>query len=300
MSAPAETGAGQRAEVGVVIATRDRRDSLLRSLAAIEALPERPPIVVVDNASSDGTAEAVAARFPAVELLELERNRGVGARNLGLERLRTPFVAFSDDDSWWEPGALARAAATFHRHPAIGLLAARILVGADRRLDRISALMEGPAPPGLPGPRVSGFLACGVVVRREAFLSAGGFCERFLIGAEEALLAIDMDAAGWELCYAPDTVAIHAPHPASRGERSSLLLRNQLWTSWLRMPAGRALRDTAGLLRAAGHDDTARRALISAVAGLPWALRARRGPRLRPQRFRLDAQWNPGARPSGG
>jgi GT2 family glycosyltransferase len=300
VSVPVEAGAGQRAETGVVIATRDRRDSLLRSVAAIEALPERPPIVVVDNASSDGTAEAVTANFPAVELLALERNRGIGARNLGLERLHTRFVAFSDDDSWWSPGALARAAATFSRHPAVGLLAARILVGSERRLDQVSALMEGPAPPGLPGPRVSGFLACGVVVRREAFLAAGGFCERFLIGAEETLLAIDMRAAGWELCYAPDVVAVHAPHPASRGGRSSLLLRNELWTSWLRRPAGRALRDTAGLLRAASHDDTARRALLSAVAGLPWALRARRAPTTRPRRFRLDARPNPGARPSGG
>jgi GT2 family glycosyltransferase len=282
VSAEAERGASIEEGIGVVIATRNRRDSLLRTLAAIEALPERPAIVVVDNASDDGTAEAVASGFPAVELLELGRNRGAAARNVGLERIGTPFVAFSDDDSWWEPGALRRAAATLGRHSAVGLLAARILVGAERRLDPVSALMEGPAPPGLPGPRVNGFLACGAVVRREAFLAGGGFCERFLIGAEEALLAIDMRAAGWELCYAADVTAVHAPHSASRGERHWLLLRNELWTSWLRRPARRALRDTAELALAAVREDVARRALLSAAGGLPWALRARRATRSAP------------------
>lgn len=265
-------------EVGIVIATRDRRDSLLRTLAEIQRLPQRPPTVVVDNASADGTAAAVASSFPAVELIELERNRGAFARNLGAARLRTPFVAFSDDDSWWEAGALATAAATLRRHPAVGLLAARILVGAERRLDPVSALMDGPAPAGLPGPRVDGFLACGAVVRRDAFLAAGGFCGRFLIGAEEALLAIDLRAAGWELCYAAEVTAIHDPHGASRGDRPWLSLRNELWTSWLRLPADRALRDTAALARAATRDAAARRALLSATAGLPWTLAARRVP----------------------
>jgi GT2 family glycosyltransferase len=270
--------AGPPPEIGVVIATRDRRDSLLRTLSEIQRLPERPPTVVVDNASADGSAAAVASSFPAVELVELERNRGAFARNLGAARLRTPFVAFSDDDSWWEPGALALAAATLRRHAAVGLLAARILVGEERRLDSVSALMAGPAPAGLPGPRVDGFLACAAVVRRDAFLAAGGFCERFLIGAEEALLAIDLRAAGWELCYAAEVTAVHEPHRANRGDRPWLRLRNDLWTSWLRLPAGRALGDTAALARAAIRDAAARRALVSAAAGLPWALTARRVP----------------------
>jgi GT2 family glycosyltransferase len=281
------SAAGPAAEVGVAIATRDRRDSLLRTLSEIEALPERPPTVVIDNASADGTAAAVASSFPAVELIALERNRGAFARNLGAARLRTPFVAFSDDDSWWQPGALARAAATLRRHPAVGLLAARILVGPECRLDPVSALMAaGPTPADLPGPRVDGFLACGAVVRRDAFLTAGGFCERFLIGAEEALLAIDLRAAGWELCYAAEVTAIHEPHRASRGDRSWLRLRNDLWTAWLRMPARRALRETAALAAVAPREPAARRALISAIAGLPWALRARRVPPIRePTRY---------------
>jgi GT2 family glycosyltransferase len=267
--------------LGVVIATRNRRDSLLGTLARLSELPEQPPLVVVDNASGDGSAAAVATEFPEVELLALERNRGAAARNLGVRHLETPYVAFSDDDSWWEPGSLARAAELLDAHPDVALLAARILVGAERRLDSVSAEMRaGPTPPGLPGPRLTGFIACGAVVRAEPFLAADGFCERFLVGAEESLLTIDLARAGWELCYADDLVALHSPHSSGRRDRTWLERRNELWTSWLRRPARRALRETGELAVAAMGETSALRALASALAGLPWALSKRRPARV--------------------
>jgi GT2 family glycosyltransferase len=269
------------ARIGVVIATRDRRDSLLRTLELLTSLPERPPIVVVDNASGDGTPAAVAAGFPEVELLALERNHGAAARNVGVRHLETPFVAFSDDDSWWDAGALARAAQILESQPALALVAARILVGEERRLDPVSDEMRSaPTPADLPGPRIDGFLACGAVVRAAAFLAAGGFCERFLIGAEEELLTIDLRAAGWELCYADRVVAVHAPQRSGRGNRSRLERRNELWTSWLRRPARRALRETAELALCALRDAAALRAFAGALVGLPWALSERRAPRI--------------------
>jgi GT2 family glycosyltransferase len=262
--------------VGVVVATRNRRESVLRTLGHLAALPEQPPIVVVDNASGDGTAEAVALGHPEVELVRLTRNRGAFARNLGLARLSTPYVALCDDDSWYALGALARAVTVFDRHPQLGLIAARILVGPDRSLDPASAAMRGRAAPGMPGPRVHGFLACGAIARRAAFLEIGGFCERFLIGGEERLAAIDLAAAGWDLAYCDDVVAIHEPHDTGRGGRSTLVVRNDLWTSWLRLPAARALADTGRVAAAAATEQTDRRALLGALAGLPGVLAHRR------------------------
>jgi GT2 family glycosyltransferase len=264
------------AEIGVVVATRDRRDSLLRTLGHLAAMPERPPVVVVDNASTDGSADAVIASFPDVEVIALERNRGAFARNLGAGQLRTPLVAFCDDDSWWRPGALARAAECFRRFPRLGLLAARTLVGPEHRLDPVSAAMgAAPRTPGLAGPAISGFLACSAAVRRRPFLAAGGFCERFLIGAEEQLLAIDLRAAGWDLCYVDAVEAEHWPDRGDRGDREWLSRRNALWTSWMRMRPRRALGDTAAEIGAARRDAQAARALRAALQGLPWALRMR-------------------------
>lgn len=264
------------AEVGVVIASHDRRDSLLATLERLTSLPERPPIVVVDNASGDGSAAAVRASFPTVAVIPLAENRGVGARNVGVAHLRTPVVAFCDDDSWWEPGALALAADRFRRFPRLGLLAAQILVGPTRRLDPTSALMAGSPPPDLPGPRIHGFVACGAVVRRAAYEEAGGFCERFFIGGEEGLLALELRRRGWELAYDHALIAVHQPHAGGRADRNWLTRRNDLWTSWLRRPAGVAVEDTVALARASLRDRGERRALLAAVRGLPWALLHRR------------------------
>jgi glycosyltransferase involved in cell wall biosynthesis len=112
-----------------VIATRNRCVELLATLARLRALPECPPIVVADNASSDGTPEAVRERHPDVELLALGDNRGAAARNAAARGLATPYLALTDDDAWWEPGALRHAAEVLRTHPRLGLLAARVLVG---------------------------------------------------------------------------------------------------------------------------------------------------------------------------
>ncbi len=95
--------------VAVVIATRNRGPELLGTLARLLALDERPRIVVVDNGSTDGTAELVGAHHPGVQVVGLRRNQGAGARTIGARLVDTPYVAFSDDDSWWAPGALRRA-----------------------------------------------------------------------------------------------------------------------------------------------------------------------------------------------
>jgi len=264
--------------VGIAVTTRNRREPLLGSLERLLALPQRPPVVVVDNASTDGTAEAVRERFPQVRVVRLEENRGAAARTTAAELLGTDVVAFADDDSWWAPDALDVIAEAFERHPRLGLVAGRVLVGDEQKLDPTCiAMRESPLRDGSPlGPRVLGFVACGAAVRREAFLEVGGFEHRMGIGGEESLLSIDLASAGWELRYLDSAVAHHHPGgTGSRGDRDAVMLRNDLWTAWLRRPASVAVAATA---RAAARvrERSARRALVAALGQLPWALRNRR------------------------
>jgi N-acetylglucosaminyl-diphospho-decaprenol L-rhamnosyltransferase len=250
-----------RPDVTVVIATNNRCAVLRRGLAALAALPERPQVVVVDNASTDATADV--ARAAGARVIRLESNLGAAARNAGAAVATTELVAFCDDDSHPASGALRRAAERFAADDRLALLAGRILVGDDQRLDpTCRALADGPA--------VLGFVACGAVARRDALLGVGGFHPRFGVGGEERLLALDLAAAGHRLAYAPEVVFHHHPGTGPRAGRTRQMRRNDLWTAWLRRPPAPALRATAAT---ASADPPA---LLAALRGLPWILRERR------------------------
>lgn len=275
--------------VGVVIATRDRRVELSHTLERLAALPERPQTVVVDNGSSDGTPGHVRRRHPDVEVLALGVNRGASARTVGARRLPCPYVAFSDDDSWWAPGALCHAERLLDSHPRLALVAARILVEPGARPDPVCAAMAAsplPRPPDIPGPPVLGFLACAAVVRRDALLAVGGFEPRFELGGEEELVAVDLAAAGWQLAYAEKVVAHHRPSLARDvAGRRRRVTRNGLWTAWLRDAPGLATRRSAQALAAALSDRGAAAGALDAARGMGWALRGRRS---LPKRVRRD------------
>ncbi|MCX2970689.1 MULTISPECIES: glycosyltransferase family 2 protein [Streptomyces] len=261
------------------MATRNRADRLARTLTRLTALPERPQVIVVDNASTDHTRALVAERFPGVRVLTLKRNAGAAARTVGAATLDTPVVAFSDDDSWWAPGALDRAAALLRAYPRLGLVVAATRVGADGVPDPLNAVLaDSPLgrPPDLPGPEVLGFLGCAAVARRAAFLDAGGYHPLLCIGGEETLLAWDLAARGWGISYCPEVTAWHDPDDGPRPERPMMLRRNEVLSCWLRRPLPRALRRTAALAAAARTDPVARRALGEVLSALPAALRERR------------------------
>jgi GT2 family glycosyltransferase len=240
------------------------------------------PIVVVDNGSTDSSPWRVQRDFPSVTVVRLRRNVGSPARNIGARVARTPYVAFSDDDSWWADDALAEAEALFDRYPRLGLIAARTLVGPENRPDPITpALRSSPlgTAPDLPGPSVLGFIACSAIVRRDAFLQVGGFSPVLFFLCEERLLAWDLAAAGWGLSYVEHLVAHHhpstsRPHSDARRRRE---LRNDLLATWMRRRPRAVLSATSTLGRSAVGDPVARGALGEALVRLPAVLRNRRG-----------------------
>jgi GT2 family glycosyltransferase len=257
-------------DVTVVVATRNRRTRLFETIPRHEG-----PVILVDNGSDDGGPDAIEGAFPEVTVVRLGENRGAAARNAGVELARTPYVAFADDDSYWLPGALAGAARLLRDHPRVGLLSARVLVGPQAFLDPVSAAMAAAplgVPDGAPGPAVLGFLACSAVVRRAAFRQVGGFNPQLHVYGEEALLAMDLAAAGWLQAYAPELTVRHLPLPAGRdnGARHRIEARNRVLTALLRRPPAVVARTAV----AAWRDN--RRGVADAARMLPWALRERR------------------------
>jgi GT2 family glycosyltransferase len=275
------TGFGSRSDgrIGIVVLTHDRRDEVLRTLGHLSCGNDIP-ITVVDNASSDGTADAVRARYPDVRIVRLAGNQGAAGRNAGVLACRTRYVAFCDDDTWWDVASLEHAAAALDRHPSLAVVTARVLVGDDAREDPASSRMA--ASPfrntlGVEGREVLGFMAGACMFRRTAFLAAGGYEPRLAIGREERLLAIDLLAAGWRMAYLPAAVVHHRPSRVrDRRARQRLLLRNGLWCAWLRRPLPSALRESLALCREGHRNGTLTAGVLAALRGLPWIVRARR------------------------
>jgi GT2 family glycosyltransferase len=152
-----------------------------------------------------------------------------------------------------------------------------MLVGPEDRLDPICRDMAT-SPLGtaedLPGPSVLGFLACGAVVRAEAYLAAGGFDEVIFFMGEEERLALDLETLGWGLAYVDAVVAHHYPSPSRDPEaQRARALRNRLLTTVLRRPWPVVLRTALEELRGG---PAGRLAVRDAARVLPAALRERR------------------------
>jgi hypothetical protein len=169
------------AHIGVVIPTRDRRRLLRTALAS--ALQQRGvavEVVVVDDASSDGTPEALAGvRDDRLTVLRHERPTGVApARNEGMGRITAPWIAFLDDDDAWAPSHLAAMVegASAAGAPVL-VYSGQLVVDEERRALR--AVPPRPAREAAAEIRSYNVPGCPsqVLVRADAARAAGGFDE---------------------------------------------------------------------------------------------------------------------------
>jgi GT2 family glycosyltransferase len=266
-------------DITLVIITHNRAQEVLRTVEYAVALQKLRRIIVVDNASEDGTAPMLCARFPNVLVVRLRTNLGAAARNIGVTLARTAYVALCDDDTWWHAGALAQAQHLLNRYSRIAILCAQVIVEPLGRIDPTCLMMErSPLDSnGLPGAALLGFLAGASVVRRSAFLAAGGFEPRFFIGGEEELLALDLASQGWAMSYVPEVVVHHQPSARrDAGTRRHLLLRNMLYLAWLRLPLKTALRESFVVLCRAARERVLLDVMREILRALPWLVRERR------------------------
>lgn len=263
----------------IVVLSYNRRVQLLSTLESLQKLPGQWPIIVVDNGSTDETAAAVAQRFPSVMLIRSQRNLGAAARNIGVAYAHTPYVAFSDDDTQWDPGSLERAVEMLDMAPDVGVLSACIHVGPTRQLDPGCLTMEHSplARDSLPGPQLLGFMAGACVMRTRAFFEVGGYWPPLFIGGEESLMALDMVEQGWRIIYAADVVTRHFPSKIRDSSlRERLIIRNAIWVAWMRRPARAAYRETSLRMRQAYSRHILWPVLCQVLLGMPRALLRRR------------------------
>src|SRR3989442_842392 len=206
-------------KLSYVIITRNRRDALLNTLAKLEqntGLSRRSwETIVVDNASDDGSPEAVAKKFRSAKIILLSENEGMPARNHGFKKARGRYVCMLDDDSYPEEGAIAKSIGHLEHNPKSAGVVGRVVLP--------DGSFEGPALPCV-------LLGGASVVRKAVLDQTGGFSPEFFRQAEEYDLSFRILRLGYAIERFEDVVFRHDKVP---GGRSSALvhrmdLRNNL------------------------------------------------------------------------
>ena len=236
----------------VLIVNYNGGPKLVECLDSVFAtLPEDCEVIVVDNASSDGSPDDVAARFPRATLVRSPENRGYGSgNNLGAARARGRQLVFLNPDTVVEPAWLEALLEPLEREGQVGLTTSRILL-ADRS-DRINTCGNDVHVTGLAlcrgmGESLDTFSATEEVgavsgaafaARADVFRALGGFDEDFFLYVEDTDLSWRARLAGWKILYVPRSVVRH--HYTFRVAPSKVFLqernRYQMLAKCLRWP----------------------------------------------------------------
>lgn len=221
--------------ISVVVATRDRRDRLMRLLAALARqtlAPDRFELIVVDDGSSDGTPAALAdarrgAEFP-ITVVWAEGGGPARARNLGWRRARAPIVAFTDDDCEPQPRWLEELLAAAESRESF---VQGVTVPNPEESDRLGAFSRTLEVREL-GPW---YPTANIAYPVALLAQVGGFDEDYPApGGEDTDLAWRVIEAGGEARLAPDAVVWHAV--------SDLGALGRLRVAWRWAPAVRVFR----------------------------------------------------------
>ncbi len=212
--------------IGVAIASYNRRERLLETLGLIanDFDLANAPIVVIDNASSDGTAMAVEKRFPRVTIHRRDSNDGVEGYNDAVARLKTDYVLVLDDDACPEPGAIRGALACLAARPEVGAVA----------LNPVDALgmSEFPLRSDDSGMRERWpLLIAGFVVRRADWMRVQGFEGSFFLYVNDTDLALKLLASKRQIVLDPSLRVQHFSPTSQRRPPAwfHLAARNRVW-----------------------------------------------------------------------
>jgi GT2 family glycosyltransferase len=224
-------------DVSIVIVSFNTRDVTRQCLEHVHthAAGVRHEVLVVDNASVDGSADMVAAEFPWVELTRLEENRGfAGGNNPAMKIARGRYILLLNSDAFLAEGVLEKTIQYLDDHPGIGVLGCK-LTDPDGTMQPSARMLPGPLNKILhitglaarfPGskffgrvdytwwdhsePRAVGWVVGAYfLIRRETMAQIGGLDERYFLYFEEIDYCLTARRAGWEVVFYPHAAVVH-------------------------------------------------------------------------------------------
>jgi GT2 family glycosyltransferase len=284
--------------ISVVVVNWNRKDLLRACLLSLGRQTGVPfEIIVVDNGSTDGSADLAENEFGARVVRNAENRGFCAANNQGIARAKGDFIALLNNDAEAEPGWLAALHDACSRAPDVGMAASKVLVWEEPgRIDKVGHLIF---PDGQNRGRGSGTLdqgqfekeeevlwpdGCAAMYRKSMLDQIGGFDEDFFAYGDDAELGLRARIAGWKCIYTPRAVVRHhrgatmgkgSPDRLRLIERNRVLLALKLfpWSLLWLNPVFFAVRVAASAAMAGRNaGDTAHFRGVRGKLAMAWAL----------------------------
>ncbi|MFQ5561793.1 MAG: glycosyltransferase family 2 protein [Nitrospinota bacterium] len=262
--------------VSVVILTWNRCCDLSETLREVEkSTYSALEILVVDNCSTDGTAEMVKKQFPDVTFIALDENVGIAGYNVGFKKAKGEYILVLDNDSFPEINSIKKMVGYFEEFPTLGVAAFDV----KNYCEKERQLEFGPGQ----GETATGYNGAGAGIRRSCLDKAGALFEPFFLYMNEQDHALRVLQSGYGIRWFPDLVAFHKQSASSRSSEKMAYFytRNLLWMIWRNYPLFLMFRSTflifffAVLYSVKLRNKVYFRAISDAVVGLKRIVPAR-------------------------
>ncbi|ALA70061.1 glycosyl transferase [Geobacillus stearothermophilus 10] len=239
--------------VSIVMLAWNRKDDVRESLCYIQKIDYEPlEIIVVDNASTDGTAEMVEEEFADVRLIKIGKNIGIAAYNVGFEQAKGKYIVAIDDDSFPARHAIRRMVQVFEKDEQLGAVAfdVRNYYHYDEIKNELEDTDETVGVKAVASDYLMSFNGAGVGIRKDLFKKIGYYPEEFFLYHNEMDCAFKIWDAGYRIEFYSNIVSYHKYSPKNRASWRApfYYTRNAFWLVWKHYPMDMALNTTLRLI----------------------------------------------------
>lgn len=217
--------------VSIITLNHNRKNDVLALLfGCVRQTYSNLEIIMVDNASTDGSVEAVRKSFPQVKVIARKVGRGYPSFNLGLKAAGGKYFVILDSDTEIDKDLCSKVVAKFASNRDLGILAFKVLdYGSLRESQKAPRKRKGSKSRGYEALTFNG---CGWAMRREVYEVLGGFIEDYYLYCNEYEYGVRALESGFDIRYFPDIVVHHKVGKSmerSSGKAGFYQARNWIW-----------------------------------------------------------------------